>query len=103
MKNIIADVLLWLPVAMGGLFYAVVQLGHRLYQDGKIGVRGAIGIELVFLAISAFAFLVSIGVGIELWREGKRWGIACVVVSSVIAFMLFGEGFQCGSAILYAT
>ena len=103
MKIFLARALIWLPAIMGILFPAVVKLGHQLYSGGTIGARGAIGLELLYLAFCAAAVFASIGVGLQSLRAKKVLDIVWVAVSLLLCLYFLGKGFQSGAALLHAT
>ncbi|MEZ5325917.1 MAG: hypothetical protein R3F19_12755 [Verrucomicrobiales bacterium] len=103
MKPSLTHFLIWLPVALGGMFCAVVKLDQWLYQVGKIGVRGAIGLEIAYLLLCSVGLLVSLSVGAQCFKQGKRWTFVWVGFSIVLGLIFIGMGFQCGAALVYAT
>lgn len=104
MSNLLTHLILWLPLAVGALFAPVVQLDQHLYRTGRIGVQGAAGIELLYLLITATAFLTSAATGIQIFKEQRTlWGIACATVAILLGLVLLGAGFRQGAALLYAT
>ena len=103
MRRFLEHFLIWLPAILGGLFPLVVKFDHHLYKQGTIGVRGAIGIEFLYLIACAAAVFAAIGAALQL-IQAKKWGhVISVIVSIVLCSIFIGVGFQNGAALLYAT
>ena len=96
-------VLSWLPAALGLLFPLLVKFEHLLVKMSVIGARGAIGIELVYLAVCCMSFGIAAGIAVKYVKQMEFLVALQPIVSilACIALVIWGIGF--GAAIVYAT
>lgn len=103
-KFLATNLLILLPFAAGECSNLIVRLNHWLFSTDKISVRGAIGIELLYLAAFLVVCTIAVAVAIQIFKVRKHWwGFPFAAMSIAIASGLPGKGFQTGSALLYAT
>jgi hypothetical protein len=91
------------PAVLGLGFIGIVWMNHGLFRGGIITVRGAIGIEvlylLVFLGSVLWTFISA------LWNIRNRhivWSLLAIC-SIVLGFFFTTVGIENGAAVVYAT
>ncbi len=94
---------IWLPAVLGGAFPLLVKLHHWLFGQSLISVRYAIGAEAIYLLLCFFAIIMAAVLAVRMIRKKELACVLWIAISVFAGLYLLGVGIESGAAVVYAT